>query len=621
MIKFNYLIFLLLLNFTLISANNKSNSDPDITIELLNVTTNGQILPNNTINFNGVDDLVLEFDLRTSYTGTVAKYCEGTSYAAFYEPNEFDNETAQHYNNGVEPIQLIWYPIKLEHINNNHYSYTYRKKLLFKKSTVYSTGCSIVFTYGPTKLTYKIIGGTKTGKEPYSPSVANIKLTSLSYSDGSPIINNKIIVPDYVGNEIGTQSINLSFDFDVKYGSQFSQGYYPSYIIQIRHDEGYSTSLIPLFEKIISTDKGTVTIKNLVIKSSDLRPNDHLRILFNFQEARVNLDWALIKGNNEKPILNNIISDNQTIAYGQICKPFTTPSAPYIDYSIICDRNVRTCQTLYDYRYITSFQWQTRTQGTNWTNISGATAKDYSPNKPFTENTYYRRLAYFGNEQYSISNTTAVIIQDTSISNNICCDQSLQFKNSQPQPINGSAINTDSYTYQWQYSKNFRRNEFLPWNDILGATNQNYNHNFTEDAITNDEKTQFRRIIKLNSLPINISNSVVVSRYSVLDYTPTPSRRSSLQSQSSNNLDLTNLNEFDINNLSIYPNPASDILSIDGPVNIELIKLYDSYGTKLDINKHQKSANLIEVNTSKLQPGVYILKIDNTTYSKTILKN
>src|SRR6218665_2270576 len=203
MFKFTHLLFLLF-SCAIISANNKTNSDPDISIELLNITTNGLILPNNTISFNGVDDLVLEFDLRTSYTGTITKYCAGTSYAAFYEPNNFDNETAQYYNNGVEPIQLIWEPIKLEHINNNNYSYTYRKKLLFKKSTVYNTGCSIVFRYGPKKLTFKIIDGTKTGKEPYRPSLANIKFASLFYSDGSTIFNNTLIVPDYVADAIGT---------------------------------------------------------------------------------------------------------------------------------------------------------------------------------------------------------------------------------------------------------------------------------------------------------------------------------------------------------------------------------------------------------------------------------
>ncbi|WP_433778943.1 T9SS type A sorting domain-containing protein [Flavobacterium anhuiense] len=618
MSKFNYLIILFLFNCHLILAFNKSNSDPDITIELLNVTTNGLILPNNTISFNGIEDLVIEFDLRTSYTGTEAKYFEGTSYAAFYEPNEFDNEPAQYYNNGVEPIQLIWDPIKLQHVNNNYYSYTYRKKLLFKKSTVYNTGCSIVFRYGPKKLTYKLTGGTKTGNEPYSPATANVKLASISYSDGSSIINNKIIVPDYIDNETGTQNINLSFDFECKFGSNLSKGYYPDYMVQIRHAEGYVTPLFPLTKRIISTDKGTVTINNLEIKSSDLRPNDHLNIRFLFHEVDLNLDLVLIKGNNEKPILNNIISDNQTIGYGQICKPFTTPSAPYIDYSIICDRNVRTCQTVYDYRYITSFQWQTRTQSTNWTNISGATTKEYSPNKTFTENTYYRRLAYFNSEQYSISNTSAVIIQDTSIKNTICCDQSLPLKNSQPQTINGEENDSNIYTYQWQSAKYSRGTTLQAWHNIAEATNQNYQHIFPEDAVTNEEKTAFRRIVKLNSLPVNISNFITISRYTTGVVPPT--RRDGttglLSSQS-----LKSTEEPNENNTFIYPNPFINNFSIEGPISLDSVKLYDSFGQIINIEKTKSTENKIEIKTSNQRSGIYILKIDNSDYSKTLFKN
>lgn len=623
MIKFYHLISLFLFNYTFILANNKSISDPDINIEVLNITTNGVIFPNNTLSFNGADELVIEFDVRTTYTGSTTKYLEGTSLVSLYEPNEFDNETAQYYYNGVEAIQLIWNPIKLEHINNNNYSYTYRKKLLFKRSTIYNTGCSIVFRYGPKKLTYKIIGGTKTGNEPYTPSIANIKLTSLSYSDNSPIINNKIIIPDYIDNEIGTQSINLSFDFDIKYGSKLSQGYYPQFLIQIRHDEGYSTSLMPYFEKIISIDKGTVTIKNLQIKSSDIRSNDHLRILFYFHETQIDLDWALIKGNNEKPILGNFISDSQTIQYGQVSKPFSPSDLPYVDYSIRCSPNVRSCKTIYDYRYITSFQWQTKTQNTDWSNISGATEREYSPNRVFTENTYYRRLAYFNADQYSISNTTSVIINDSSITNNICCDQSLPLRNSQPQQINGDDISSNIYTYQWQFARGSVTSDFLPWQNIIGATSQNYQHIFNEDAISSNEKTAFRRLIKLNSLPISTGNKIIITRYTNIT-PPTPPRGGTRPPRSSSNK-TTNLakesHEDNINNTLIYPNPFVDNFSIEGTTNINQIKLYDSSGKTINIEKTQKSQNLIEVNTINLQPGIFLLKIDDTTFSKTLFKN
>lgn len=625
------LTFFLLFNLAVYSTNkpSKINADPKVNIELLNIVTNGLLLPNNTISFNGVEDLEIEFDVKATYTGSNTKITnQGVLNCYYYEPNKFDNETAQYYINGVQGLYLFQKKdIKLES-GNAGYSQTFRQKVRFKRSTIYNNGSSFVFRYRTEtlsvdisdKLTYQIIGGTKTGIEAYKPSTANAYLTNLSYSDGSPLINNTIIIPDSEGDEIGTKSINLSFNYNCEYGSQLGLGYYPGIEVQIKDNLSVRKYLTEWITPI--TINGTATFTDLKIKSSDLSPTSYLRIKFTFQGIDKYIDCAIIKGNYEKPILNNIISDNQFIKYGQVSKPFTLSTSPYVDYTIPCARNVRACNPISDYRYITSFKWQTRTENSNWSDVAGAATQEYSPNKAFTENTYYRRLAFVNADQYSISNIASIIIEDTNFNNNICCDQVLQFKNSQPLPIIANNINSSAYTYQWQSAKNWRGTDFQPWKDIIGATNQNHTHIFPQDAITNDEKTQFRRIIKLNSLPINISNSVIISRYSVLDFTP-PTRRYGTtgpvrQSVITNNpVEESN----DINNLSIYPNPIINNLSIEGSVNINLINLYDSFGQKINIDKHQKSDNLIEVNISTLQSGIYILKVDNTTFSKTLIKN
>lgn len=622
----NYLAVLFLFNFALHATNKSSkiSADPKVNIEISNIITNGLLLANNTISINGVEDLEIEFDVKASYTGTNIKYLDGLLNCYYYEPNSFDNEIAQYYDNGVNPQYLFQNIIKLEYTNGT-YSHIFRQKLRFKRSTIFNTGSSIVFRYRTqtlsteisNKLTYKIIGGTKTGIEPYKSPTTNVNLTNISYSDGSPIISNKIIVPDFEGDEIGTANINLSFNYNCDYGSKLTLGYYPGIEVQIKDNLSVRKYLTEFVTPI--TINGTATFTNLKIKSSDLSPTSYLRIKFTFQGITKYIDCAIIKGNYEKPILSNIISDSQTIKYGQVSKPFTLSTVPYVDYSIRCQRNVRACKTIYDYRNITTFKWQTRTQNSDWSDIAGATAQEYSPNKAFTENTYYRRLAFVNTDQYSISNISAIIIEDTNITNNACCDQALQFSNSQPLPITANNVNSNTYTYQWQSAKNWTGMDFQPWHDIIGETNQNYTHIFPQDAITNDEKTQFRRIIKLNSLPVNISNSVIISRYSVLDFVRPPSTRQAT-------LQATNLNtkqsvENKINNLSIYPNPIINNLSIEGFVDINLINLYDSFGQKINIDKHQKSDNLIEVNTSRIQPGIYILKIDNTTFSKTLIKN
>lgn len=608
----NYLIAFLLLNFSLYAGNEHSNTtaDPKVNIEIVNIVTNGLILPNNIISFANVEDLDIEFDVKISYTGNNTKITEkGVVNCYYYEPNSFDNEIAKHYNNGVNPLYLFSKEdIKLAS-DSSGYSYTFRQKLRFKKSVAFNSGCSIVFRYRTAtltteisdKLTYKIIGGTKTGKDPQKSTTADIKLTNISYSDGSPIINNKIIVPDFEGDEIGTIGINLSFDFNCTYGSQLIS-YYPGLQISLSDNLSVRSYLTEWITPIITN--GSLTFNNLKIKSSDISPSSYLKIRFKFQEKDINLNCAIVKGNNIKPILDNIISDNQMIESGQTAESFIFSSSPYVDYTIPC--KYRACKSNRDYRYINTYKWQIRTLNNNWTDIPGANLKEYSPSKTFSENTYYRRLAFVNSEQYSISNILSIIIKDTTTKNNICCDQSLPHRNSQPQQINGDDSKPTLYTYQWQFAKYFLGTNLSPWHDINGATNKNYQHTFSEDAITNDERTAFRRILKLNSLPVHTSNIITILRYTILDYTPPSRRRVAATS---------------IDNLSIYPNPFTNNFSIEGSVNIKSIKLYDSFGQTVNIEKYQKSNNLIEVDTSKLQSGIYLLKVDNTTFSKTLMKN
>jgi len=73
--------------------------------------------------------------------------------------------------------------------------------------------------------------------------------------------------------------------------------------------------------------------------------------------------------------------------------------------------------------------------------------------------------------------------------------------------------------------------------------------------------------------------------------------------------------EFAENNLKIYPNPADDIVNIDaiaGSIGKANVKIYDLNGkqvfnTAFDLNSVQ------ELNVSKLNRGLYILKIENSS--------
>ncbi|PHR71190.1 MAG: hypothetical protein COA67_07075 [Lutibacter sp.] len=84
------------------------------------------------------------------------------------------------------------------------------------------------------------------------------------------------------------------------------------------------------------------------------------------------------------------------------------------------------------------------------------------------------------------------------------------------------------------------------------------------------------------------------------------------------------VNEFEINNISIYPNPVSEYVNIKwNKSDLVTLKLFSSTGSLVF---YQKNTNLIEphkVDTSKLSSGIYYLKINtlnSVTTKKIIIK-
>ncbi|WP_346880991.1 T9SS type A sorting domain-containing protein [uncultured Algibacter sp.] len=74
-----------------------------------------------------------------------------------------------------------------------------------------------------------------------------------------------------------------------------------------------------------------------------------------------------------------------------------------------------------------------------------------------------------------------------------------------------------------------------------------------------------------------------------------------------------------LNNVTLYPNPAKDKINISGKVpNIENVTIYNTLG-ELVIN--QKNDFTKGINTSNLEPGLYVVSINtlNSNISKRIL--
>lgn len=68
------------------------------------------------------------------------------------------------------------------------------------------------------------------------------------------------------------------------------------------------------------------------------------------------------------------------------------------------------------------------------------------------------------------------------------------------------------------------------------------------------------------------------------------------------------LEEDDWNDLTVYPNPSNEVISIETSNPIEYTEVYSSNG-KLIARCDQKYSNKIKVNVSNLDTGIYILKL------------
>ena len=179
---------------------------------------------------------------------------------------------------------------------------------------------------------------------------------------------------------------------------------------------------------------------------------------------------------------NNTISTNQTLCGSGVPATLTgsTPSG---------------CTGGYTY------QWQSSSNNSTWTNVSGATAINYSPNT-ISSNIYFRRnVSASGCGTFSLSNTVSISVTPSLGNNSISASQTI-CSNSSPSSFVGSTPTggNGSFIYQWESSSNNSQ-----WATLVGATISNY----SSGAISSP--TYFRRIVSSSICTALTSTSVSVS--------------------------------------------------------------------------------------------------------------
>jgi len=119
-----------------------------------------------------------------------------------------------------------------------------------------------------------------------------------------------------------------------------------------------------------------------------------------------------------------------------------------------------------------SYQWQSSTNGTTWTNISGATSASFQPGN-LSANTYYRRIVnYVSNSVTCTGTSNSVLITINAITpGTISATQNL-CTGDDPAALNvvTGATGIGTTTFIWQQSSNSTG----PWTSILGQTGSTY---------------------------------------------------------------------------------------------------------------------------------------------------
>ena len=92
--------------------------------------------------------------------------------------------------------------------------------------------------------------------------------------------------------------------------------------------------------------------------------------------------------------------------------------------------------------------------------------------------------------------------------------------------------------------------------------------------------------------------------------------------ENENEGDTTNVISNYESRFMVYPNPANDILFINAEVEINEVTIYDVYGRQQD-NKTTRQQDMISIDLSKLNAGIYIIKINSKEGNivKRIVKN
>ena len=206
----------------------------------------------------------------------------------------------------------------------------------------------------------------------------------------------------------------------------------------------------------------------------------------------------------------------------------------------------------------------------------------------------------------------------------------------------GNAVNGQAFGLTMNYNNGLEQYNWGAGYSVIVTINDNSNVFFNNGQwyhlVTSYDGTKVKiymngNLIKTQTLAINTSNSVnnlfkigatpstssggtlnaAIDDLQIFDVALTDAQVNSLYSGTLATDDLSNIK----NNISIYPNPAKDVVFVKSETAITKIELYDFSGKKI------KESASKEMNISSLERGNYLVKItdkEGNTQTKSLIK-
>ncbi|WP_281323566.1 T9SS type A sorting domain-containing protein [Flavobacterium aestivum] len=366
---------------------------------------------------------------------------------------------------------------------------------------------------------------------------------------------------------------------------------------------------------VLSDRNGWILYQSVVIRQRTTFKNGTTKL----EPQQMNIIVSKFLPNYSNLYVNNQISGDQYIATGQ--NPGTIIGNQATESHSTTPRGTVNNLNYYQWqrREVYPLFWNIINYGlavNGWHDIPGATQANYTPPSPST-GIEYRRLVLEDPSNSSesrnctASNVVSVFpISNLNITNTICCNQTVS---TNPAPIQGDRTSASSIYYQWQSS-----NDNINWFNILSnADKKDYAPLYPSNLRMSPQNVYYRRIVQefiASAKCIYYISNVVTITYI------TRTRTSKISNTKSEKTELAN------NSMTIYPNPSSSIITIDGINNISSfkVKVIDLAGkTVISKEPNQSNNELLQLDISMLPNGIYTVELENEfdKFTKKIIKN